>query len=255
MKYRISRLLICLILVSTVSAASADLYFIEKGGPTLHRDPLCESWAILQSSPETVLFNTFEELYAAPEGYLPCQKCCTLYPSMEAADSLVYYYNPDGGKLLHVDPNCASVSKAYLPLKGTVGADDSASLSKFGFCPVCAHSQTATASLGALSYFDTLEQKAALLPGVWTLPSSRALSEQRVYDIAKAYVENQPKMMKRFSNGLFTVGVMHYDVGSQAHPTEAYKALITTVLAAPVAILSLDALTGEVYSALLLDAQ
>ena len=36
-----------------------------------------------------------------------------------ASQSTVLYYNPDGGKFYHADPNCPTVSDKYKPLRGT----------------------------------------------------------------------------------------------------------------------------------------
>lgn len=50
-----------------------------------------------------------------------------------------------------------------------------------------------------------------------------------------------------FSNGLFTVGISHYDAGIIERSDETYKALVTTVLGKPVALVCMNALSGEVY--------
>lgn len=39
-------------------------------------------------------------------------------PMATANPNMTLYYNPDGGSLYHVDPNCRSADKKYLPFKG-----------------------------------------------------------------------------------------------------------------------------------------
>lgn len=43
----------------------------------------------------------------------------TIAPMITASPSLQLYYNPDGGKQYHADPNCNIIKADYLPLQGT----------------------------------------------------------------------------------------------------------------------------------------
>ena len=49
------------------------------------------------------------------------------------------YYNKDGGKKYHIDPNCSSVASKYLPLKGTFNYGDinKSPYNKLKPCDVC----------------------------------------------------------------------------------------------------------------------
>ncbi len=239
-------LLLSACLMALAAPACADTFFVEDDGPIIHRDPLCVRLAPSEASlyGRTVTFSSWDELYAAPEGYLPCADCCADSFTAAPYASEVYYYNPDGGQRLHADPNCRSVASAYLPLQGVVSAaevDASAS-----YCPFCCVPAALPGSAAA-ACFDTLERKAAMLPGVWTLPSAGAISEEEAYQIAKRYVQDQPELMGLFAGGLFSCGVTHYDAGGADYPQETYKVLVTTVLRSPVATVYVDAITGEAY--------
>lgn len=53
-------------------------------------------------------------------------------------DSTELYYNPNGGKRYHIDPNCTSVNKKYLPLTPfTFGQLGEAGFQELIPCPVC----------------------------------------------------------------------------------------------------------------------
>ena len=51
----------------------------------------------------------------------------------------VLYYNPDGGELYHLDPNCRIINSRYLPLKGhfTYGQINDSPYSELKPCNVC----------------------------------------------------------------------------------------------------------------------
>lgn len=54
-------------------------------------------------------------------------------------DSMMLYFNPDGGKYYHDDQNCSSIKDRYLPLKGsfTYGELDMGDNARFTPCPYC----------------------------------------------------------------------------------------------------------------------
>lgn len=231
-------------------SASASVFFVEEGSPVIHRDPFCEDIAPgdLPEKMTVVRFSSWDEIYASAEGYLPCQDCCPLYPFTQddAETPECYYYNPEGGHMLHTDRNCPTVAAEFRPLQGVMDAVNG-DIGGFTFCPICAGTSQAVHEFTLADFFLTQEQKAALLPGVWTLPSEQAISEEDALQVTRAYVRGRPEFMRYFSNGLFTCGVTHYDVGCASHPQETYKVLVTTVLRKPVGIVYVDAISAEVY--------
>lgn len=96
----------------------------------------------------------------------------------------------------------------------------------------------------------SLEEKAAMLPGVWTPPSEHAISPEEAYQTAKACAASNPELSQYLNaEGLCTVSVFHYDAAG-AHATEqreTYKALVTTPLREPLGVIMIDAITGAVY--------
>ena len=54
------------------------------------------------------------------------------------ADTVVYY-NPDGGRYFHEDPNCSSVSRRFLPLTGISYDDLNERFPKMSPCQYCTH--------------------------------------------------------------------------------------------------------------------
>ncbi|MEA5016895.1 MAG: hypothetical protein VB099_20295 [Candidatus Limiplasma sp.] len=230
-------------------SASASVFFADDDGRIIHRDPFCMELALPDEAFPAVQFSSFNEINASSEGYLPCQECCNLYAfSRSATDQpALYYYNPEGGRMLHSDQCCPSVAAKYLPLRGVIDAV-SGDTSPFSFCPVCASQDLLRHPFSLSTCFASLEEKAALLPDVWTLPSPQAISGEEALRIAKEYVHGRQEVMKCFADGLFTAGVMHYDVGCERHSQETYKVLITTVLQEPVGVVHIDAVSGEVYA-------
>lgn len=75
-----------------------------------------------------------KESTPAPTNSMPTQP-----PDITSHPDLVLYYNPDGGTLYHVDPNCASAAKSYLPFKGsfTWSQINSGDYAKLKYCNTC----------------------------------------------------------------------------------------------------------------------
>ena len=60
-------------------------------------------------------------------------------PEPQYDANTVLYYNPDGGSMYHLDPNCVQIHKKYLPLKGhfTYGEINDPAYAKLEPCNVC----------------------------------------------------------------------------------------------------------------------
>lgn len=96
----------------------------------------------------------------------------------------------------------------------------------------------------------SLEEKALMLPGVWTLPTEQAISPEEAYQTAKEGAAANPELSRYLNaDALCTVSVFHYDAaGTHAmEQRETYKALVTTPLQEPIGVVLIDALSGEVY--------
>ena len=96
----------------------------------------------------------------------------------------------------------------------------------------------------------SLEERALMLPGVWTLPTEQAISPEEAYQAAKEGVAANPELSRYLNaDALCTVSVFHYDAaGTHAmEQRETYKALVTTPLLEPIGVVLIDALSGEVY--------
>ena len=96
----------------------------------------------------------------------------------------------------------------------------------------------------------SLEERALMLPGVWTLPTEQAISPEEAYQAAKEGVAANPELSRYLNaDALCTVSVFHYDAaGTHAmEQRETYKALVTTPLLEPIGVILIDALSGEVY--------
>ena len=62
----------------------------------------------------------------------------TVAPMVTAAPSLQLYYNPAGGMLYHVNGECPSIAKEYLPLTGFLFSQvNDAEFSKLDPCSTC----------------------------------------------------------------------------------------------------------------------
>lgn len=198
----------------------------------------------------------------------PCARlsvlCALMLLCLSAPAQAALWFGDSGVPRLHRDPYCTWRNWAVPDPYETIYPFDSLqSLYGSGWMP-CAHCsvyasddpRTASPDSFSAVWNATLEEKAAMLPGVWTLPSSGAISADEAFLIAKAYVASAPAFGRALnSKGLCTVCIMHYDAAS-AHPQEqreTYKALVTTTLREPVGLVYIDALTGEVYCAIVSD--
>ena len=90
-----------------------------------------EQWYV---DPLSIQTNEVEE---TPDPNVTPTPAPTQEPTYDA--NTVLYYNPDGGSLYHLDPNCIIINAKYLPLKGhfTYGQINDAEYAKFEPCNVC----------------------------------------------------------------------------------------------------------------------
>jgi hypothetical protein len=67
---RFASCILALAVLCTAGYASAAVFFVEEGGPVLHRDPPCEDIAPgdLPEKMTVVRFSSWDELYASAEG-------------------------------------------------------------------------------------------------------------------------------------------------------------------------------------------
>lgn len=250
---RFSALILTLLLA--VLPAQAETLFPDPSGTLIHRDPFCmertlslESYFLpaIQVSPnESISTGYFaptreysnKKIVTGNANYTICPHCDI--PAVEIPAESELYYNPDGGTRLHHDPECPSVASKYLPM---TNIQDAAGPIPQGICNFCGprfmYSPADNRIWGA-----SLEEKAKFLPGVWTLPSEHAISQEAAADIARNWAaQNLP-------TDIYTFCPMHYDYGldiSDQH--ETYKVLITTALKEPVRLLCIDAISGEIYA-------
>lgn len=231
--------LILLFTLLTSLPAQAATWFDD--GEKLHRDPFCVEAAFSFSSFYTPSLEFASEEAARAHGTL-CEVCPTLVTPVEGADApVVWYYNPDGGKYLHRDAECASVSKKYTPMTGSHVAE-SPSWWPENPCSFCAFAQQVL--LGPADFFGwnaTPTEKAAFLPGVWTLPSEEAIHYSTAASAATDF------LLTLRPQETYAMSVAHYDQGGPDKPRATFKVIVTTLLRHPVCIVYVDALTGEVY--------
>ena len=96
----------------------------------------------------------------------------------------------------------------------------------------------------------SLEEKALMLPGVWTLPSEQAISAEEAYQTAKVCAATNPELSRYLNaDAMCTVSIFHYDAAGKhaMEQRETYKVLVTTPLREPISVILIDALSGEVY--------
>lgn len=237
MKRLISLMLLMMLLTSL--PAQAATWFDD--GEKLHRDPFCMEAAFSFSSFYTPSLEFTTEEEARAHGAV-CECCTALVVPVEGADApVVWYYNPDGGKYLHRDAECASVKKKYTPMTGSYVAESPDWMPE-NPCNVCGIPNLVLRSPSDTrgSNADDLE-KAELLPGVWTLPSENAIPQERVIEITNAYLKTL------LPEKQYTCTIAHYDQVSPEEARETWKVVVTTLLRHPVCIVYVDALTGEVY--------
>lgn len=235
--------------------AQAETWFPDTSGTFIHRDPFCmerglslESYVLpsLQVSPSEIISTGYfaptreyanKEIVTANANYAVCPHCYT--PPIEIPADTELYYNPNGGERLHHDPECPSVSAKYLPMTNIKDATGPIPQGTCNFCgPRFMHSASDNRVWGA-----SLEEKAKFLPGVWTLPSENAITQEEAVSIARDQV------VSHLPEDVYTLNVMHYDYGYDVGDgQETYKVLITTALQEPVRLLLIDAISGEIYA-------
>ena len=233
---RFCSLLLLLVLLTSLPAQAAPWF---DDGETLHLDPFCMEAAFSFESYYTpaVEFATVDD--ARAHGTV-CEYCTALF-AQDADDPVIWYYNPDGGRYYHRDAECVSVSKAYTPMTGVIVAEQP-DWQPENVCNICGSSRQQL--LGPSDYFAweaTPAEKAALLPGVWTKPSEQAIHYSAAANAAYEYLLTlRPKEV-------YAMSVAHYDQDIPGQPRETYKVIALTMLGRPVAVVYVDALTGEVY--------
>lgn len=98
----------------------------------------------------------------------------------------------------------------------------------------------------------SLEEKAAILPDVWTLPSEYSISPDAVLQVAQEYATTNPALSRYLDYGVHQeIFVFHYDVAGphEMEQRETYKALVTTSQRETLGVILVDALSGDVYGA------
>jgi len=229
-----------LMILLCAACARAEIWFPD--GNTLHRDPLCiHNDFSAESCLERTITLTRSEL--EDTDYLPCTRCCTSLPADASPDapSPAWYFNPNGGEHLHRDPDCPSVSAEYRPLPEAERVP--AQVLPATVCNICGHaSGTITSLFDAAVWSSTPEEKARMLPGVWTLPSESAIPFTQAMDIAKGIAATWSHKT------VHSAIAFHYDQDDQGNPRDTWQVVVTTTLMQPVCIVRLDALTGEYIS-------
>ena len=178
-----------------------------------------------------------------------------------------YWFGEEGGHRLHRDPYCSHREvKLQEPFAYAVKIDSMQTLYASGMWTVCSNCYVSTmeetdAPLPSdfRQVFDaTLEEKAAMLPGVWMLPRKGAISEEEARVIAVTYVASVPAFAQHLSDGSSPpqclTSVFCYDaceVDTFDHRA-TYKVLIMTEDMEDVGYVRVDAMTGEMYGARLL---
>jgi len=236
------RLILMSFLLTLVCAASARAETWFPDGWTLHQDPLCiHNDFSLESCYAKTLTMTAAE--AEAQSYLICGKCYADPPAAPAAATVSWYSNPDGGAYLHRDPECPSVARKYRPLTlaDTLHVGVIPSLA----CSICGD-MTTTGAYPIEYLFDntvwnsTPEEKALMLPGVWTLPSEDGIPFTEAMEIAKAWTAQYS------DSTVYSAFACHYDKDPWWNPGETWQVVVSTPLLHPVCIVHIDALTGEV---------
>lgn len=248
------RTLICtlaaaLLFCGCMGSACACAWFAEPDTARLHRDPFCIDILLSSALQAPVLwYDSAADIRQQGEHAL-CYACAEAFPEEEpSAPAQTLYYTEEGGKSLHTNPNCPAVDAAYLPMTGVLPATQAAD-SSMTACPVCTPLLPQTLSNAAQAWNATLAEKAAALPGVWTLPSENAVSPEAAQTAAIEFLESSPDLMAYFPGGLYTVCLYHYNASGDAFLNlEHYRVLITTPLQEPRLLVCVDALTGNVLS-------
>lgn len=255
-KQLLCSLLAALLLCGCIGNACAAVWFAEPDTNRLHRDPFCADTRLSTAlHAQAFWFDSVADINRQAEHAL-CHTCADAFPESAApAPAQTLYYNPDGGEMLHANRDCPAVSETFLPLGGEMPASQMESSGMIP-CPICTPVLPQDLQNIAQVWNATLEEKAALLPGVWTLPSADALSPDAIWDAATAFIESSPALMAHFPSGLYTACLCHYHTASDPSlAREHYRVLVTTVLQEPVGLVYVDALTGEVFGQKIVEAQ
>lgn len=243
---RIFSLLLAAALLLTSFPAGAAMWFPD--GYTLHRDPFCDgrTLSVENYCAAPLEFDSYDAVYA-DGNYTVCSMCAASIPAEEdAAEEVTWYYNPDGGIYCHRDPECPTVSPKYRPLTALTTAEsdwipDNA-------CNTCGVDRPLLSAADASCWGLSNEEMAALLPGVWTVESENAISQEEAFRIALAHVT------LHMPDKIYPINVMHYDYcHTVGDGVETYKVLVTTLLNKPVCVLDIDALSGEVIAVQIID--
>ena len=233
-------LLATLALLAITLPATADTFFPD--GSTLHRDPIC---AHNDFSLDSCFATTLDLDRTGVEGYFLCGYCSPLLPEERAADSITvtWYHNPDGGTKLHRDPDCMSVSAKYKPL--AVAKQLPADTVPDNACSICGGDKGIRYLMDSIVWNATPEERAELLPGVWTVPSAEAISEEEAIAIAKE------KASAYSDAAVHSAMALHYDTDGFGNPRKTWRVLVATTLQHPVCVIYLDAKTGEYLGAMI----
>lgn len=241
MKRLVSLMILCTLMTSL--PAQAITWFDD--GEKLHRDPFCLNAEFSFNSFYSPSLECANEEEALARSHSEICACCTalIPPELSVDAPVTWYFNPDGGRFYHRDAYCASIRSVYLPLTGTYVAE-SPSWWPENPCSFCAHAQLVLRGPSDIDGWNaTPDEKSAFMPGVWTKPAAEAIHYSEAASAATAFLRSiRPEET-------YALSVAHYDHGGpdegQNRPT--YKVIATTMLRHPVAIVYVDALTGEVY--------
>lgn len=230
-------ILLTFLLILMALPACAEIWFPD--GHTMHRDPLCVRNDFSSDSCfKNVLHLTYEELETSY--YMPCSHCCAYAAPMtdDNAPALVtWYQNLYSGSYFHRDPDCPSVSAKYKPMEAA--AELPYDIFPANVCNICG-------SAGQMEYlFDNIvwnatpEERAKLLPGVWTVPDENALP---VEDIVAHAKEAAATISRKTMHSAIA---LHYDYDDQGNPRKTWRVAVSTTLMQPVCVVMFDAYTGE----------
>ena len=242
--------MITLLLVVLALPAQAETWFPDVSGTLIHRDPFCserlftmESFVLpaIQVSPVDIIpaddSTTAREIRTANASYAVCPHCDG--PSVEVPESTGLYYNPAGGTKLHRNPDCPSVARKYKPMRNINEAIGPIPQEHCNFCGP----RFMTSPADIYGWNATPEEKALILPGVWTVPSEEAIHYSAAADAAYEFLLSRLPKPREY----YAMSVAHYDQVAPDTPRATYKVIVTSAFRSPVGIVYVDALTGEVF--------
>ena len=247
--------MITLLLVMLALPAQAETWFPDVSGTRIHRDPFCserlftmESFFLpaIQVSPHEMISTGYfaptreyalKEIVTADATYAVCPHCDG--PAVEVPESTELYYNPAGGTKLHRNPDCPSVARKYKPMRNINEAIGPIPQEHCNFCGP----RFMTSPADIYGWNATPEEKALILPGVWTAPSEDAIHYSAAADAAYEFLLSRLPKPREY----YAMSVAHYDQVSPDTPRATYKVIVTSAFRAPVSIVYVDALTGEVF--------